>query len=580
MAVLSICSLTKSSSALWPGDRPPSAGVTGRTVPNLGLRGEIASVVKAMNRLVVIGSSISGGLAACYLKLRFPDCEVISIQKRHAKFPIVGESLTEFSTLLLHEIGLGSYLEEKHFHKYGLTFYFKEKIDDPTDYTYATHEAVRIPPMPSNQINRFTLALRLRERAEELNVEMIDGTVTDVSINEKGFNQIVYSADSGGPVSIETTWIVDASGRNRLLAKKLGLMKPSQFQRSSFWFRLEGFDKRILRQMEQVKTPHHCFDPYYVTHHFFGQYNWIWAIPMRADRADCDLISIGIVYRPDLYKREITSVETFLSEVAAEHPVVARLVSSGRIVDTNTYRNYFYETKQNYSRRRWFIIGDAGDTVDPLYSTGMSMTSIQIKQVAAIIEADRNGTLSEEFISDLETLYKKIRDSLQYEISTLYEVMGDPFQSHLRMHCASAFYFYVLLPSWLCGYISDRVGARVMIRVLEDGARRFEYLRYLLPIASRRLGALPAGEIENLYCKSVNWRLSGPSEESLPQDFAKCCLFFARIRLYVLRRAGWHQWFKHLPLCLADLLKAVFFGVVMRRRAIKELRVVKSIVGL
>lgn len=533
-----------------------------------------------MNRLVVIGSSISGGLAVCYLKLRFPDCEVISIQKPNAKFPVVGESLTEFSTLLFHEIGLGPYLEEQHFHKYGLTFYFKEKLDDPTDYTYSTHEATRIPPMPSNQINRATLAVRLKERAKELGVEMIDGIVTDVSIREGGPHQIVYSANGGDPVSIETTWIVDASGRNRFLAKKLGLQKTSEFQRSSFWFRLEGFDKEILKQMEQVKTPHHCFDSYYVTHHFFGRHNWMWAIPMRPDpAADRDLISIGIVFRPDLYQKEISSVDAFLTEVGAEHPVVADLVKSGTIVDTNIFRNYFYETKQSYSRNGWFIIGDAGDTVDPLYSTGISMTSIQIKQVAAIIEADRNGTLTEEFVSDLESLYKAIRNNLQYEISRLFEVIGDPFQAHLRMHCASMFYFYVLLPSWLCGYITDRVGARVMKKVIEDGARRFESLRTLLPVASKRVGPLPAGEIRNLYGQTVNWTLTGPAEKSMPRDFARCSLFYAKIRLHVLRKAGWHQWPRHLSMCLADVFKAFLFGGVMRGRAIKELSVVKRLVA-
>lgn len=532
-----------------------------------------------MDRLVVIGSSISGGLAACYLKLRFPECEVISIQKPNAKFPVVGESLTEFSTLMFHEIGLGSYLEEHHFHKYGLTFHFKEKIDDPSDYTYSTHEAMRIPPMPSKQINRFTLAIRLRERARELNVKTIDATVTDVTISESGLNQIVYTPDGEAPVTIETTWIVDASGRNRFLAKKLGLKRPSKFQRSSFWFRLEGFDKAILAQMEQVKAPQHCFDSYYVTHHFFGKHNWIWAIPMRSDRADCDLISIGIVFRPDLYKTEVTSIETFLSQVGAEHPVVAKLVSSGTIVDTNVFRNYFYETKQNYSMHGWFIIGDAGDTVDPLYSTGISMTCIQIKQVAAMVEAKKSGSLTEEFVSDLEKLYKAIRDSLQAEISTLYEVMADPFQSHLRMHCASAFYFFVLLPSWLSGYITDRVGIKVMLRVIEDGAYRYESLKALLPVASRRLGALPASRIENLYNRTVNWNLRGPSEESIPRDFARCSLFFARIRFYVLKNAGWRQWFKHVSLCLADLLKALLFGVAIRRRAIKELRLVKRMVG-
>ena len=540
----------------------------------------VSAVGNAMKRVVVIGSSISGGMAACYLKLRFPAFEVISIQKPRATFPIVGESLTEFSTRLLHEIGLGSYLEEHQFHKYGLTFYFKENIDDPTDYRYATHEAMRIPPMPSNQLNRFALADRLRQRAEELHVERIEGTATNVSISDNGPNRIVYTPDGSASVSLETDWIVDASGRNRFLATRLGLKQTSRFQRSSFWFRLADFDKSILSRMEEVKTPHHCFDSYYVTHHFLGRHNWIWAIPMRSDRADCkDLISIGIVFRPDLYKREITSVDAFLDNVAAEHPVIAQLVQSGRIVDTNIYRNYFYETARSYSRHGWFIIGDAGDTVDPLYSTGISMTSIQIKQVAAIIDAERNGTLSDEFVSDLETLYKTIRNSLQFEISTLYEVIGDPFQAHLRVHCASAFYFFVLLPSWLSGYITDPVGARLMIKILKDGVAAFASLRSLLPIASRRLGALPAGEIRNLYGETVNWGLSGPSEDMIPQYFAKCSLFFARVRFYVLRRAGWHDWPKHVCLCLADLLKAGLFGSVMRGRAIKELRLVKAMVG-
>lgn len=535
-----------------------------------------------MNRLVIIGSSISGGLAACYLKLRFPDCEVISIQKPDAKFPIVGESLTEFSTMLIHEIGLGAYLEENHFHKYGLTFYFKEKIDDPVDYTYATHEAMRIPPMPSNQLNRFTMAVRLRERAKELGVRFIDGTVTDVSIREGGPHRVSYNAGGGGgPVSIEARWVVDASGRNRVLARKLGLKKEPQFQRSSYWFRLEGFDKNILGRMRHVKAPHRCFDPYYVTHHFLGRHNWIWAIPMRPaqSQAGSDLISIGIVYRPDLYKRDISSVEEFIAEVGAEHRVVADLVRSGRIVDTNVFRNYFYETKQSYSRDGWFIIGDAGDTVDPLYSTGMAMTSVQIKQVAAIIEADRNGALGEEYVSDLEGLYKTMRNNLQYEISRMYEVMGDPFQAHIRMHCASAFYFYVLLPSWLCGYITDPVGARVLRKVIENGVGRFDSLRDLLPVASERLGKLPAGEIRNLYYKTVNWGLSGPSEKMLPRDFAKCSLFFAGIRLFVLRRAGWRQWPRHMWLCLADVLKAALFGVVMRRRALKESGLVRMLVA-
>lgn len=533
-----------------------------------------------MKRLVIIGSSISGGTAACYLKIRFPDLEVFSIQKEKSNHPIVGESLTEFSTLMLHEIGLGSYLEEKHFHKYGLTFYFKEKIDDPGDTTYATHEAMRIPPMPSNQINRFTLDNRLRERAEELGVKRIEGTVKDVSIHEDRPNRLTYSDRNGDLIYLEADWIIDASGRNRLLANKLKLKKTPDLQRSCFWFRLEGFDKSILKQMKEVKEPQHCFDSYYVTHHFFGKSNWIWAIPMRPDHSDsADLISIGIVYRPDLYGKRITSIEDFISRVAAEHPVISKLTQSGKLVDCNAYRNYFYETEKSYSEHGWAIIGDAGDTVDPLYSTGLVMTSIQIKQVAALIDTQRNGKLSKEFVNDLESLYKAIRNALQSEISTLYEVMHDPFQSHLRMHFSSAFYFFFLLPCWLSGYATDRVGARFITKVLEDGAEGFESLKSLLAKASKRLGPLPSTEIKNIYDKTVNWELSGPSETMIPSYLARVCLLFAKARFDLLHKAGWQEWPKHVSLGLTDLAKAALFGLVIRRRALKDLSLIKWMVS-
>lgn len=534
-----------------------------------------------MKRVVVIGSSISGALAACYLKLRFPEMEILAIHRRRDNLPIVGESLTEFSTLMLHEIGLGPYLEEEHFHKYGLTFYFKEKIGDPSDLTYATHEAMRIPPMPSNQINRFKLDERLRERARELGVVLVEGTARDVELGRAERHRVTYRDPRGEERRIEASWIVDASGRSRFLASRLGLEKKPRFQRSSFWFRLEGFDRSILKQMKEVKAPQYCFDSYFVTHHFFGKGNWIWAIPIRPEPGEGrDLISIGIVYRPDLYEGGIRSIEEFLDRVGAEHPVIARLVESGRVVDTNAYRNYFYETQKSYSRDGWFLIGDAGDTVDPLYSTGIVMTSIQIKQVAAIIAADCRGELSEAYVTDLENTYRTIRDTLQLEISTLYEVMDDPFQSHLRMHFSSAFYFFFLLPAWLSGYLTDRVGARFIVRVLEDGAGGYESLKSLLATASRRLGRVPSERIENLYAQTVNWDLDGPADREISRYLASFCLFFAKTRFRLLRGAGWREPLKHGSQCLVDLLKAGLFGVLLRGRPIKDLRLIRRAVSL
>ena len=523
-----------------------------------------------MRRIAVIGCSVSGGLASCYLKTRFPHVDVVAIQRPNPRHPIVGESLTEFSTQLLHEIGLGPYLEESHFHKYGLTFYFKEDIDDPADTTYATHEAMKIPPMPSNQVNRFALDRRLQERVGELGGKVVEGTVTEVKLAEHGTHQVRYSDAQGSEITVDADWVVDTSGRNRVLARQLGLKREPPFQRSAFWFRLEDFDKSILGELNEAKTFEPSIDSYYVTHHFLGRGNWIWAIPMRPHQEGCrDLISIGIVYRPDVYGREIRDVDTFVREVGKEHAVVSKLVQSGRIADTQIYRNYFYETKQSYSHQGWFIVGDAGDTVDPLYSTGMAMTSIQIKQTAALIEADMAGNLTEAYVRDLERLYKLTRDSLQREISTFYPVMHESYQGHLRVHLASAIYFYMLLPGWLSGYATDHAGARFLATAMERSKPGFESLKALIELAAERVGKLPASAIPNLYDRTVNWELFGPCESQLPTHLARLAWFMAVVRWKALRQAGWQGWWRHVPLCLGDVLKAGVLRLALRGRSLK-----------
>jgi hypothetical protein len=84
-------------------------------------------------------------------------------------------------------------------------------------------------------------------------------------------------------------------------------------------------------------------------------------------------------------------MEQFLECAGCEHEVIAELTRSGTVVDTNFYSSYMWECRQRYSPDGWFIIGDAGDTVDPLYSVGMALSSVQIRQIAAIIERKLNG---------------------------------------------------------------------------------------------------------------------------------------------------------------------------------------------
>jgi hypothetical protein len=180
-----------------------------------------------------------------------------------------------------------------------------------------------------------------------------------------------------------------------------GLQERVNDQKNVFWFRLADFDPEILGRVRAIKKENRAFVPYFATHHFFGRGNWIWCIPMRAPDGR-PLISIGITYRKDIYPYgEVRTMEQFLQAVGREHEVVAELTRSGSVVDTNFYSSYMWECRQRYSPDRWYILGDAGDTVDPLYSVGMALGSVQIRQIEAMIAKAARMLLSRSCPSPL-----------------------------------------------------------------------------------------------------------------------------------------------------------------------------------
>lgn len=82
--------------------------------------------------------------------------------------------------------------------------------------------------------------------------------------------------------------MIDASGRSQLLARKLGLSEKSEIQRAVFWMRIEDYEEHHLRDLQRDMREQHptlptqnMYDSSHVTHHFMGQGNWVWMIPLR-----------------------------------------------------------------------------------------------------------------------------------------------------------------------------------------------------------------------------------------------------------------------------------------------------------
>src|ERR1700688_1167788 len=153
--------------------------------------------------VVVMGGGGTGQLAAAYLRKHFPKLKVAIVEGPHKNRPIVGESLVEVSVDFLFELGLGAYLVEKHYPKYGLTYYFKPDIDNPADRTYIVDEIPTAPQILSFQINRFTFDREVRDRNLANGVELIDGTVVGVEINAgDGLHQVTVQDAAGARQTI------------------------------------------------------------------------------------------------------------------------------------------------------------------------------------------------------------------------------------------------------------------------------------------------------------------------------------------------------------------------------------------
>ncbi|MGB7022162.1 MAG: tryptophan 7-halogenase [Candidatus Acidiferrales bacterium] len=533
--------------------------------------------------VLVMGGGATGHLAAAYLRMHFPELKVAIVEGPHKNRPIVGESFVEITIDFLLELGLGSYLIENHFPKYGLTYYYKREIDNPADRTYVVDETPTVPPLLSFQVNRFTFDREVRRRNMENGVQIIDGTVAGVNLGNDGALHTVTVRDSAEQeYPLQARWLIDATGRNRVLSKLLQLHEKVNEQKDVFWFRLTNFDPEILGRIRAIKKENRAFVPYFATHHFFGKGNWIWCIPMRSPE-NVPFISIGITYRKDVYPHgQVRTVEQFLECVGREHEVIVELVRSGAVVDTNFYSSYMWECRRHYSPDRWYIIGDAGDTVDPLYSVGLALSSVQIRQIAAVMQREIDGYDTREFTNDLDTAISAFHHSLTRDTTRLYECMGDAYQCHLRVHLIVTKLFHLGLPLLMNDYLWDPVGVKLInrfasIETLEAESKKFHDL--FREVAANPGNRALANFIKVQSSASMNYVFyEYHRERDIPASLSRMVFALARLRLALLRKLGWRGWLRFGQ--QGELLRDVFrwlFLLPFRGTKLRESRLVRML---
>tara|TARA_B100001750_G_scaffold88879_4_gene70158 strand:- start:4659 stop:6467 length:1809 start_codon:yes stop_codon:yes gene_type:complete len=354
--------------------------------------------------VVVCGGGLAGLTFALEVLRSAPEARVAVVERTRRPLPEachkVGESSVELASHFFGErLGLTDYLSESHLHKNGLRFF-------SGDSRGPLHERPEIGPpefplVPSYQLDRGRLENDLRARVEQAGATLVEGhAVTSIALGDRGGHQV--SVDDGR--TLVGRWVVDASGRKRILSKQLDLRLPSPARSSAAWFRIAGRvrprdlvpdDERAWHQRDIAD------DRWLSTNHLMGRGYWVWLIPLSTG-----FTSVGIVADQTHHAiADFNKPERARAWLAAHEPELAAHLEDLSFEDFRTMPDYSYLTRQALSPDRWACIGEAASFIDPLYSLGGDFLSLSCCYTARCIADDLRGELDPEVVRELDAIY-------------------------------------------------------------------------------------------------------------------------------------------------------------------------------
>jgi flavin-dependent dehydrogenase len=342
--------------------------------------------------VVILGGAFSGAATALLLKRRLPSARVLIVEKAAEFDRKVGESTTEVSSCFMTRVlGISTYLGHHQLAKQGLRMWFartpEEKFEDCAEIGARYNSR-----LSGFQVDRATLDEHLLSLAVAAGCELWrPAKVTSLELGGAARNTVdVKIGDESRRVMAK--WVVDASGRAAIVARKLGILQPLDGHPvNALWARYTGvkdWDGHELRAKHPRWAGATSTSRAWATNHLMGLGWWCWIIPLKGGDT-----SIGLVYDTRLFTPpEGGSIaERVLAHCRAQ-PVGREMLGDAQPVpgDQRAYSAlpYFSERLMGDG---WAIVGDAGNFIDPLYSPGLDFCAFTTHGAHSLIARALGG---------------------------------------------------------------------------------------------------------------------------------------------------------------------------------------------
>lgn len=304
-----------------------------------------------------------GGSTAATLLARKGYRVVLFERERFPRFHI-GESLLPWNVPLFERIGvLGKIRAAGMQVKMGARFYHQG-----TDLTRPVTFAAGIDAdHPSAfQVKRADFDRLLLDHSRESGALVFEeAKVDEVLFTPEGRAHGVRVTPAGEkePRTVEARVVVDATGRDALMARHLGgRQRDAQLDRAAAFAHFDGFKRTEGPRggdIIVITTPD----------------GWWWFIPFSDGS-----VSVGIVMPSRRFKTRTGSVEEIFNQSVVESPQARDLLEGfRRVTPVQAIGDYSYKTSR-ISGDGFCLVGDAACFLDPVFSTGvlLAMTSSEL----------------------------------------------------------------------------------------------------------------------------------------------------------------------------------------------------------
>lgn len=412
--------------------------------------------------VLIVGGGLAGLTLARQILLE-TDKRVLLVDRR-AELPSprqkVGEATVQVSAFYLARVlDLEEHLLREHFLKYNLRFYWP--AGDPGDrYEALSQSYIRsLSNIATYQLDRNKLEAEvLRLNREDPRFELLAPvTRLDIDLSEEGAPHAFRLCAGGAEIEGKAEWVVDASGRGKVLAKRRGLGRKSPIRHGSTFFWVEGLvdperltglsPAEIRRRPDRSALGH--LPAFLATNHFCGEGFWFWVIPLHGKT------SLGLVYDVAKVDREqVSTPEKTIAWICERFPLFARDLPGRRVLDHGGFTDFAYDGAQTLSADRWALTGEACRFSDPLYSPGGDLISVYNTLITDAIRTGDRAELASK-VRLYEALARAVYEAYLPGYTVGYQVLGDQEVFSLRYAWELAIYFGFYVFPFINGLFTD-----------------------------------------------------------------------------------------------------------------------------